>query len=544
MFHKEEVPSTYLNKGQTYMLKIADKTPLVSGSMPVKYVTSIRISFEDDELRGKAADCWRLWKRTRGRNSNGECSESNKKQWLAVELVDAGTDPIYASPISPELASGHSNFSHPACAQLVKAQFDGLTVVWSPTQSSAQQVPQECLIPIRFNFLSTDFMPSKGVKGAPMRLCVKTKVIQSGAPSQVSAAQSDNHEGFNSPAISVASPVISTPTPKQSPSLVNPLDETTNESWYCKIQAFRDHGAERKFQNHRQQIESAIANNSAKLANLLNGIKDGSHSPRGSLGSSPSSDSGAVRGNAGVTKVNRRRKCTGSTDLITRVQSKIDALRFALESAEDCIMLTMTSWHPDDDPDALRPDILNDGHPGVEPIQPRASNEIAASTTQPIDCGHIPSSSLLGVQQVGPVVSPLSVRPHSADEAIHGYPVFMSSPGFTAAATTVSPYSETQELALGYGVTTAHASPIYLSEDLMYLPSKAPAEHECLSQEHLIPFSSDLPYGELQNQLHEFSNFSSGSLDFVNNFTLHDPLKQDWNDFGDSGPVNHTGEVF
>ncbi|KAI5302564.1 hypothetical protein KEM56_000566 [Ascosphaera pollenicola] len=538
MFHKEEVPSTYLNKGQTYMLKIVDKTPFVSGSLPVKYVTSIRISFEFDELRGKAAECWRLWKRTRGRTNNSECSKSNKKQWQAVELVETGADSLYAASASQ---SNHGSFGLPASAQLVDAQFDGLTVVWSPNQECATTMPQECLIPIRFNFLSTDFMPSKGVKGAPMRLCVKTKVRQSGALSQVLAANSNGHKDFTSPAISVASPAASTPTSATEQgsigSMINPLDETTNETWYCKLQAFRDHGAERKFQNHRQQIENAIANNSAKLANLMMGVKGDGHSPRGNLGSSPSSDSGAVRGNAGVTKINRRRKCTGATDLIYRVQSKIDALRFALESAEDCIMLSMTSWHQDDDPDAVRPDILNDDQSDVGATQTGIRSEVEASATQPSTGGPLLSNTLLGLHHIAQNVSPIPVRPHSADDRMLGHPLFMSSPNFATTATTVSPYSETQELALSYGIATAHTSPLYPPEDFMQLPMSSIGEQ-------YQPQESLLQYGGFQNQMLGFDDFPMNSPDLIDGFTVYDPLKQDWNEFSDSVPINTTGQVF
>ncbi|KAI5289105.1 hypothetical protein KEM54_004404 [Ascosphaera aggregata] len=349
MFYKEEIPTTYLNKGQTYMLKVVNKTPLVSGSLPVKYVTSIRISFEDDDLRSKAVDCWRLWKTTRSRSVNGD-SRERKKQWLAVELANGETDPLHHGASSPAMSNTNGHHDNLTRPQLLSSQSDGFTVAWAPCQSFATNVQQECLIPIRFNFLSTDSMPSKGVKGAPMRLCVKTKVSQSGTPTRtMNAHRTAQH----------VSPTLPTnffgAEHQASENLIHSLDETTNETWYCKLQAFRDHGAERKFQNQRQQIENAFANSTAKLANLLNGLKNGGNILGTGSDSSPSSDPGAGGGTVGVGKVIKRRKCAGSADLIYRLQGKIDALRFALNSAEDCIMLTMTSWNSDDDPDVVRP---------------------------------------------------------------------------------------------------------------------------------------------------------------------------------------------
>ncbi|KAI5297214.1 hypothetical protein KEM55_005003, partial [Ascosphaera atra] len=323
MFYKDEVPTTFLNKGQTYMLKVVDTTPTASGSLPLKYVTSIRISFQDDDLRSKAADCWRLWKRTRGRNSDND-PEERQKQWRAVDLVDG----VASNQASPALGAQDGTTSdgvgrssnQGAGPELVRTQFDGLTVTWSPNQFQSMDQPQECLIPLRFNFLSTDFMPSKGVKGAQMRLCVKTKVYRSGNWSSY-----DSQHGVASPRIS--SPFASSATAENT---VNPMDQVTNETWFCKLQTFRDHGAERKFQNHRPQIESAIANNSAKLANLLSGSKEGdSISPRGAT-STPSSDPGCGRASPGTSKVTRRRKGANSADLIARLQNKLDALRFAL----------------------------------------------------------------------------------------------------------------------------------------------------------------------------------------------------------------------
>ncbi|EOD48106.1 putative cp2 transcription factor protein [Neofusicoccum parvum UCRNP2] len=91
--HADEVPVTYLNKGQAYSIAIVDTAPSPPqiSSAPVKYRTYIRISFEDEQQRQLA---------------------------------------------------------------------------------------------VRFNFLSTDFSHSKGVKGIPVRLCAKTEQVGAQAPAE------------------------------------------------------------------------------------------------------------------------------------------------------------------------------------------------------------------------------------------------------------------------------------------------------------------------------------------------------------------------
>ena len=72
---------------------------------------------------------------------------------------------------------------------------------------------------MRFNFLSTNFSHSKGVKGIPVRLCAKTEILSSGSP--------------QSP-------------PEQS------------EICFCKVKLFRDHGAERKLANDILHVKKTI----------------------------------------------------------------------------------------------------------------------------------------------------------------------------------------------------------------------------------------------------------------------------------------------
>lgn len=191
--HQNEVPVTYLNKGQTYSLSIADSappTPLQSA----RYRTHIRISFDEEEQRSKPAACWQLWKEGRGLNEAHQ--RGGKLQ--AVEYVDP-----------TEGGEEHKRRE----IQLESASFDGFCITWTPNSAR----PPDCTIPIRFNFLSTDFSHSKGVKGVPVRLCAKTEGIPAGG------------------------------NPGSNP-----------EVCYCKVKLFRDHGAERKLSNDVAHVKKSI----------------------------------------------------------------------------------------------------------------------------------------------------------------------------------------------------------------------------------------------------------------------------------------------
>jgi hypothetical protein len=89
---------------------------------------------------------------------------------------------------------------------------DGFSVTW--TGKPTDRTPQ-CSIPIRFNFLSTDFTLSKGVKGIQVRLCAKTKQV--------------GELGIQEP-----------------------------EICFCNVKVFRDHGAERKLSNDAASIRKRI----------------------------------------------------------------------------------------------------------------------------------------------------------------------------------------------------------------------------------------------------------------------------------------------
>ncbi|KAI5855361.1 CP2 transcription factor-domain-containing protein [Tricharina praecox] len=197
--HYDEIPVTYLNKGQAYAISIVDTQPPPPSATSLRYRTFIRISFHDETQRGRPAGCWQLWKEGRG------TSEAHQRggKLQAVEYVENQTN-------------GDDDKKKKAKVTLEGSSFDGFSVSWSPTMSGAA----ETSVSVRFNFLSTDFSHSKGVKGIPVRLCAKTELISNGSP---------------------GSPPDSEP-----------------EISYCKVKLFRDHGAERKLSNDIMHVKKTI----------------------------------------------------------------------------------------------------------------------------------------------------------------------------------------------------------------------------------------------------------------------------------------------
>ncbi|KAJ3559066.1 hypothetical protein NPX13_g9591 [Xylaria arbuscula] len=221
--HSDEIPVTYLNKGQVYSLNIVD----TSSQMPVpgtKYRTFIRISFEDEQQRQRPGACWTLWKDGRG------LSEAYHRdgKLLAVEYVESGSQPAEGDDRKTRI-------------QLEQASFDGFCVTWTPGANNGNGV--ECTIQVRFNFLSTDFSHSKGVKGIPVRLCAKTSVA--------STAESP------------------------------PPEEPVFEICYCKVKLFRDHGAERKLANDVLHVKKTIEKLTQQLNQAQAGGKDFGKRKRG-----------------------------------------------------------------------------------------------------------------------------------------------------------------------------------------------------------------------------------------------------------------------
>jgi hypothetical protein len=212
--HADEIPVTYLNKGQAYSLSLIDTNATLPVAPGTRYRTFVRISFEDEQQRQRPGVCWSLWKE--GRGTNEAHQRGGKLQ--AVEYVDS------APP-----ADGDDKRTR---IELESASFDGFCVTWTPGTNG----PPECNIAVRFNFLSTDFSHSKGVKGIPVRLCTKTHTIPS------------------------------------DPSL--PAADANAEICYCKVKLFRDHGAERKLSNDVAHVKKTIDKLKQQIAQAESGMKD------------------------------------------------------------------------------------------------------------------------------------------------------------------------------------------------------------------------------------------------------------------------------
>lgn len=234
--HADEIPVTYLNKGQAYTISLVDTAPAQTATAPVKYRTFIRISFEDEQQRQRPAACWQLWKEGRGTNE----AHQRGGRLQAVEFVD------------PSQVGGGEVQGRPK-VELENASFDGFAVVWTPVHNTAP----ECSLAVRFNFLSTDFSHSKGVKGIPVRLCAKTELLTlpPGSSEEASSA----------------------------------------ELCYCKVKLFRDHGAERKLSNDVAHVKKTIDKLKQQIAQVESGLKDfGKRKRSGSISKSAASRPGKV----------------------------------------------------------------------------------------------------------------------------------------------------------------------------------------------------------------------------------------------------------
>lgn len=227
----DEVPVTYLNKGQAYSISLVDTAPVQSAAPSVKYRTFIRISFEDEQQRQRPAACWQLWKEGRGTNE----AHQRGGRLQAVEFVD------------PSQVGGGEMQGRPR-VELESSSFDGFVVTWTPVHTAAP----ECSLAVRFNFLSTDFSHSKGVKGIPVRLCAKTELV-----SDITGSAQENKDA---------------------------------ELCYCKVKLFRDHGAERKLSNDVAHVKKTIDKLKQQIAQVESGMKDfGKRKRSGSISKSSAS---------------------------------------------------------------------------------------------------------------------------------------------------------------------------------------------------------------------------------------------------------------
>ena len=289
--HSDEIPITYLNKGQAYSISISDSQPVVPSPGPVKYRTVIRISFEDEQQRQRPSACWQLWKEGRG------LAEAHLRggRLQAVEYVD---------PIQ----GGDEETKRPR-VELESSSFDCFSVIWTPLPNATTA---DCSVGVRFNFLSTDFSHSKGVKGIPVRLCAKNEIISSGTP--------DSPPG---PSAEVA---------------------------FCKVKLFRDHGAERKLSNDIAHIKKTIDKLKQQIAQAESGSSQSAKRKR-------STSKGSSNRPAKVQKHKRSWSVSSQNSSSRPVID--DDLHAKLASTEDMFTSTRPvsvlylKGYPQDDPDAF-----------------------------------------------------------------------------------------------------------------------------------------------------------------------------------------------
>lgn len=290
--HADEIPVTYLNKGQAYTLNVFDTKGKQHGGL-VRYRTFVRVSFEDEQQRQKPAACWQLWKEGRGTNE----AHQRGGRLQAVEYVESGQMGGAEDPSKPRV-------------ELESASFDGFCVVWSPPAGAL-----ECPISVRFNFLSTDFSHSKGVKGIPVRLCAKTEMIgEMPGPSQIFEP----------------------------------------EVCYGKVKLFRDHGAERKLSNDVAHVKKTMEKLNQQVAQIESGMRDsGKRKRAGSIARAPTMDGRTGK----IPKHRRTWSMSSMTSNSGRAGSAEDDLQTKLMTLSDMFTSTRPACvlylrgENDDDPD-------------------------------------------------------------------------------------------------------------------------------------------------------------------------------------------------
>jgi hypothetical protein len=236
----------------------------------------VRISFDEEQQRSDPAAYWQLWKSARGLNKSDD-------KLKAVEYVGENNPFMHVEQVS----------------------LDGFSVTW--TGNPTDRVPQ-CSIPVRFNFLSTDFTLSKGVKGIQVRLCAKTKQL-------------------------------------------GELDIQEPEVGFCNVKLFRDHGAERKLSNDAASIRKRIE----KLQLQMNDPAPPDCSNKRKRGSI----SGKSNPDLSYSKNNLQRQGDMSIDLDNapqqanfqqQLQKRLDALERCFYSSRPESILSLRA-EPQDDPE-------------------------------------------------------------------------------------------------------------------------------------------------------------------------------------------------
>lgn len=337
----DEIPVTYLNKGQAYSLTVIDTQPMLPIQPGTRFRTFVRISFEDEQQRQKPGVCWSLWKE--GRGTNEAHQRGGKLQ--AVEYVE-GSQP----------AEGDDKRTR---VELESSSFDGFSVVWTPGIHGAV----ECSVAVRFNFLSTDFSHSKGVKGIPVRLCSKTSLYQ--------------------------------PDPSRSPA------GDAAEICYCKVKLFRDHGAERKLSNDVAHVKKTIDKLKQQIVQAESGMKDFGKRKRGGVAQAK----GQELQRPGKIQKHKRTWSMSSVSSAGGTRPPLEEdLHFKLQTLQD--MFTSTR------PVSilyLRGDDLDD--PDAHPVSlPGESVELTKVVSRDSTTWRSEQSSLTGSSLVSPSPSSLSLH--------------------------------------------------------------------------------------------------------------------------------------
>ena len=205
--NSDETTVTYFNKGQTYSISVTNMESMSPSAPSSTYRTTVFVTFDDEQRRRMPGVCWERWKQLRGTD---EAHHING-QFQAAQFVGL-----------PKSKS--TDITGSCTLELESAFVDGFSVLWSSPQA---HIPT-CDIAVRFNFLSTDFNQSCGMKGIPLHLCVRTTVL---------STQSLNAPNPSNPEVS-----------------------------YCKIKVFRDHGAERKLAHDVHHVKKAIIKLNQRIA--------------------------------------------------------------------------------------------------------------------------------------------------------------------------------------------------------------------------------------------------------------------------------------
>jgi hypothetical protein len=339
--HADEIPITYLNKGQAYSLNVFDSVPLPQSTGPIRYRTYVRVSFEDEQQRLRPGSCWQLWKEGRGTNE----AHQRGGRLQAVEFVDPN--------------QGGDEETRRSQIELESSSFDGFCVTWS---LNPQTGSPDCSISVRFNFLSTDFSHSKGVKGIPVRLCAKTEMIQ--------PPDMPSHSG-------------------------------EPEVCFAKIKLFRDHGAERKLSNDIQHVRKTIEKLQQQISQAQQGmVNAGKRKRSGSIAKSAQRPGKVIKHKRtwSIDSEGGDGRMSAEEDL----NIKLDEMNAMFNSTRPVSYLYLKG-EPEDDPDLFPVQLTGDSQE-MTPITRQGTWESKPSATSGV-------SSPSGSQDISPTSSSASATP-------------------------------------------------------------------------------------------------------------------------------------